>query len=203
MSEVNQPIRVYQTDAARTLMPNVLVHAEWSDPLKTYLYPAGTRTQEPPVPGEREAVRSVGDDLDSDWEIIPDWRGVTYWLPDGSQHTISSVGVAPPEGFLSAPPPPTPEKFQGLVARAVNAKLDELARSWRYTNYISARSYIGDTHPKYAAEAAAIANYGSACFQVLDELEAGVLEGTVTMPTTVEAVLALLPPEPARPSIGG
>lgn len=199
----NEPIRVYQTDAARILVANVQVFAEWDDTFSMYLYPAGTRTKEPPELGEHQAARSLGDELDADWEIIDNYLGFTYWMPDGSQHTINELGVAPPDGFLTSPPPPTPAQMQAAIGQAVMDKLNALAKAWRYTNYISARSYIGDTHPKYAAEAAAIANYGSACFQVLDELEAGVLEGTVTMPTTVEAVLALLPPEPARPSIGG
>lgn len=196
------PIRVYQTDAAGFLVTNVLVHAEFDNTLQEYLYPAGTRTQEPPTLGANQAARTTGPGRDAPWEVVPDFNGLTYWLPDGSQHTITAMGVEPPEGYLTVPPPPTPEQMQAIIGDAVMAKLNTLANSWRYTDYISARSYIGDTHPKYAAEAAAIANYGSACFQVLDELEADVLEGTVTMPTTVEAVLALLPPEPARPSIG-
>lgn len=203
MSNQNEPIRVYQTDGARIYLPHVSVFAEWNATFGVYLYPAGVRIKQPPPLQEHQAARSLGDDLDSDWEIIPDYLGFEYWLPDGSHHVISEIGVSPPQVYLVVPPPPTPEEFRRTVAQAVNAKLDILARSWRYTNYISARSYLGDSSPKYAAEALAIANYGSACFQVLDELEAGVLEGTVTMPTTVEAVLALLPPEPARPSIGG
>lgn len=41
------------------------------------------------------------------WQIRPDWRGHTYWLADGTQHTITEIGVAPPaHAYPSAPPPP-------------------------------------------------------------------------------------------------
>lgn len=203
MPNNTDPIRVYQTNAGRIYLPSIFVEAEWDETFQMHLYPAGTRIKEPPTLGAYQAARSLGDGLDADWEVIPNYVGFVYWLEDGSEHRIDEVGVAPPAGHLTEAPPPSAQDFQLMVAAAVNAKLNALAKAWRYTNYISARSYIGDTHPKYDLEARAIANYGSTCFQVLDELEAAVLAGTVTMPTTVEAVLALLPPEPARPSIGG
>lgn len=95
---------------------------------------------------------------------------------------------------------PTPADLQSDVAAAVSARLDALARSWRYTSYISARSYRDDPNPRFAAEAAALIAHGSACWTVLDDLEAAVLAGTAQMPATVDEVLALLPPEPARPT---
>ena len=96
---------------------------------------------------------------------------------------------------------PTPADMQAAVAAAMSAQLDALARSWRYSSYISARSYRDDPNPRFAAEAAALIAYGSACWTVLDELEAAVLAGTSQMPATVEAVLALLPPAPERPTV--
>lgn len=197
------PIRVYQTDANRVYIPGIEVFAEYNETLGEYLYPAGTRTQTPPTTGANQVARSVGTGRDDDWEVIPNFVGTTYWLADGSEHKVQVIGEELPAGALLSKPAPTAEQFQKMVASAVNAKLDALSKAWRYTNYISARSYIGDTNPKYDQEARAIANYGSACFQVLDELEADVLAGTATMPTSVEDVLALLPPEPSRPVIGG
>lgn len=93
----------------------------------------------------------------------------------------------------------TPD-IRDAVARAVDQKLDALARSWRYRDYISARSYRDDPNPRFAAEAAALITHGSACWTVLDDLESAVLAGTAQMPATVDDVLALLPPEPARPT---
>lgn len=198
-----EPIRVYQTDVAGFYVPGLLAFAEFDATLQEYLYPAGTRTQEPPPLAEHQAARTTGPGRDDPWEVVPDYNGFTYWLADGSQHTIMSIGVEPPEGFLTSPPPPSAQQMQALIGAAVMAKLDSLATSWRYSSYISARSYIGDSYAKYDAEARALASYGSACFQVLDELEADVLAGTATMPATVEAVLAMLPAEPSRPVVGG
>lgn len=96
--------------------------------------------------------------------------------------------------------PVTPEVFQTLVGAAVDRLLDETAQSWRYRNYISARAYANDPNPRFAAEAAALIAHGSACWTVLDELEAAVLAGTAQMPATVDEVLALLPAAPSRPT---
>lgn len=96
---------------------------------------------------------------------------------------------------------PTPADLQAAVAAAVSAKLDMLARSWRYTSYVSARSYRDDPNPRFAAEAAALIAHGSACWTVLDQLESAVLAGTAQMPGTVEEVLALLPDPPDRPGV--
>ena len=94
----------------------------------------------------------------------------------------------------------TAEQFQKAAAAAVDRVLDTLAQSWRYRDYISARAYANDPNPRFAAEAAALITYGSACWTILDELEADVLAGDATMPATVEEVLALLPAAPARPA---
>lgn len=101
------------------------------------------------------------------------------------------------------PPPPTPDQFSGLVGRAVDAKLDALARAWRYRDYISARSYRDDPNPRYAAEADALIEYGSACWTVLDGIESAVRAGSAAMPADVGQVLAMLPEPPDRPLIEG
>lgn len=87
------------------------------------------------------------------------------------------------------------------VAAAVDMRLNALARSWRYSSYVSARSYRDDPNPRFAAEAAALIAHGSACWTVLDDLEVAVLVGASQMPETVDEVLALLPPAPTRPGI--
>jgi len=40
------------------------------------------------------------------WEIVPDYRGVTYWTVDGAQHVITELGVEPPAEALTTPPTP-------------------------------------------------------------------------------------------------
>lgn len=41
----------------------------------------------------------------SGWDIVPDYRGFTYWTADGLRHDITELGVEPPTDALSAPPP--------------------------------------------------------------------------------------------------
>lgn len=45
--------------------------------------------------------------VDGQWQLLADYRGTTYWLPDGSKHQILVIGETPPENALpSAPPAP-------------------------------------------------------------------------------------------------
>jgi hypothetical protein len=38
------------------------------------------------------------------WDLVPDYRGVTYWTADGAQHVITELGVELPADALNAPP---------------------------------------------------------------------------------------------------
>ncbi|KWO62545.1 DUF4376 domain-containing protein [Burkholderia territorii] len=43
------------------------------------------------------------------WQVLPDFRGTTYWLADGSRHDITEIGeTVPAEGLTSPPAPPPP-----------------------------------------------------------------------------------------------
>ncbi len=72
------------------------------DPLeRNPLVPANATTIAPPeVKAQQVAVW-----VDGAWQIKPDHRGETYWLADGSEHTIDKIGVAPPAGALDEKPP--------------------------------------------------------------------------------------------------
>lgn len=98
---------------------------------------------------------------------------------------------------LQPPTQPTQAQLQQLAANTVMDMLDTLARSWQYSSYLSARAYKGDISPKYNAEGTALANYGSACFSVLDDIAAG----KIAQPATEEALLALMPAKPERPVV--
>lgn len=104
---MKDPILVYQTDANGILMRTAVVHAEWNEDFGQFLYPAGTRTEQPPVLGDRQAARTLGPELDAGWEVIPDYVGYRYWLEDRSEHVITDVGVSPPDGHLTTDPGPT------------------------------------------------------------------------------------------------
>lgn len=76
--------------------------------------PYDGRLKQPPAVGPNQIQRSLGDAADSDWEVIPDWRGHRYWLSDGSEHVITTEGISPPEGALAAKPPPTLTELKAL-----------------------------------------------------------------------------------------
>ena len=67
-----------------------------------WLIPANATELEPPITGEHEcAVFRNGR-----WSVRYDYRGTTYWLPDGTEHTITETGMIVPEGALTEPPAP-------------------------------------------------------------------------------------------------
>lgn len=194
----NTPRRLYQTDQLGLLVAEAIVHSSFLGDQE--LFPAGSKIATPIPHGANQINRTTGPAVDAPWEVIPYYVNFTYWLPDGSQHTITEPGVAPPTGHLTEPPPPTPEQFQRMVGNAVDQMLDELARSWRYQDSTRLLAAKGSSNAKYSAEGTAFEAYWSACWTILDDLEADVLAGEATMPATVEEVLALLPPTPARPA---
>lgn len=199
MSQAHTPRRLWQTDDQGYLVPEAVVYSKFLGDQE--LFPKGTRTAEPLNAGDHQVNKTTGPELDAPWELVPFYVGYQYWLADGSKHVIDVPGVAPPAGYLVEPPPPTAQQIQIAVASAVDRMLDTLAQSWRYRDYISARSYRDDPNPRFAAEAAALIAHGSACWTVLDQLESAVLAGTAQMPGTVEEVLALLPDPPDRPGV--
>ncbi|EEO27896.1 DUF4376 domain-containing protein [Oxalobacter paraformigenes] len=70
-----------------------------------WLIPANATELEPPITGEHEcAVFRNGR-----WSVRYDYRGTTYWLPDGTEHTITETGMIVPEDALTEPPPPSLE----------------------------------------------------------------------------------------------
>lgn len=77
----------------------------------SYLLPAFSTETAPPGTGEHEAAVY----RDGAWSVVPDWRGHEYWLADGSRHEITELGVEPPAGALSEPPPPTAERLCAYV----------------------------------------------------------------------------------------
>lgn len=42
-----------------------------------------------------------------DWTLLPDFRGQTYWLVDGSKHIVTEYGVTIPDGALASAPAPS------------------------------------------------------------------------------------------------
>lgn len=65
--------------------------------------PGTLTTLSPPIPGVHQTVQ--WNDEHSVWVLIADFRGFVYWTADGEQHAIGQLGVVPPTGYLTAPPP--------------------------------------------------------------------------------------------------
>ncbi len=90
-----------------------------------YLVPANATTKQP--------LEDVPDDhvnlFDGGWYLELDLRGTVYWLPDGSKHTIKSIGQSLPDGALTEEPLPEPEPVavpQSCTPRQVRIALNEL-----------------------------------------------------------------------------
>jgi hypothetical protein len=163
-----------------------------------------TPTQPLPLqPNKINVYRDVEDKVplnwkDGAWKLVDDYRGTSYWL-NGTQHTIDAIEVLVPTGASpNAPTPPDPTEAQlaEMAGRAVTTALNILAKAWQYSSYQSARTYKGDINPKFNAEGTALANYGSACYAILDQIAAGAIE----RPADESALLALLPDPPTRPT---
>lgn len=65
-----------------------------------FLVPGHATLQAPPATSANEVAVMVNDA----WEMRADFRGLTYWLADGSKHSISALGdMVPNAGLLSEP----------------------------------------------------------------------------------------------------
>lgn len=61
-------------------------------------------TQMPPPPQKYRAPQ--WNEASNTWDVVPDFRGVTYWLPDGSEHVVDELGVDLPPFATTEPPVP-------------------------------------------------------------------------------------------------
>jgi hypothetical protein len=82
---------------------------------------------------------------------------------------------------------------------AVQNNLDAYAETWGYNNLLSAASYANSTVAQYKADATALIAWRDATWQMVESLQAQLADGTVQLPATSAAFLAMLPAAPARP----
>jgi hypothetical protein len=163
-----------------------------------HVVPWNGRKKEPPALGDHQAARSLGRGDEADWEVIPDWRGHTYWLADRTKVLITEIGVQPPADALPADPGPTPEQAAGkakaeFVSQA-QTLLDMVAKGWGYDNVFSACTYADEPSvPKFQAEGQALRQYRSQFWAAAYALNPGPGD-------TVQSLLAQLPDPPARPA---
>ena len=59
------------------------------------------------------------------WIMMDDYRGHSYYLPDGSFHAIDSLGVVPPPEALEQPPEPSAEVRKLTACQAIDTAAGE------------------------------------------------------------------------------
>lgn len=82
--------------------------------------PFGATTKAPPQLGENQAAKFEG----GAWSVIPDLRGVVYWLPDRTRHVITEAGIELPAAALSEDPGPSVAEQWAARQSAAQAALD-------------------------------------------------------------------------------
>lgn len=189
---------VYQTDKDGYFLWEVEAD---EDPLNpgTYLVPGGCTEIAPP----EEAQFSVRQFANGEWSVLPNFVGVTYWLPDGSEHTISEIGITLPEGALGFPPDiaPTLEQIKASLEVLVEKHVDDFAKTWGYNSVYTAATYLTSHIPKFQAEAQALVTWRDNVWYFVEDLDARVGRGETPPPENAVALIAMLPLPPERPVV--
>ena len=125
----------------------------------------------------------------------------TFYSPDGNPEIWASKprGYFTPEEWQAAHPAPapapytpTPEEQQAAFAAAIQAHLDNFAKTRNYDGILSAASYANSAVPKFRAEGRYAAEMRDAVWAKGYELMDAVLAGARPMPG-LEEVIAELP----------
>ena len=113
----------------------------------------------------------------------------------------ASIGWSYIEGVFTPPVGPTLEEqaqaqaqaFQAVVVTATQARLDNFAKTRNYDGILSACTYASSAISKFAGEGQAAVNLRDSTWATLYQVLADVQNNVITMPGTVEEVVALLP----------
>ena len=112
------------------------------------------------------------------WEI--DEEGVTH-LPEGITKEMVDAEQAKLDRIA----------YSINIQELVQSHIDDLARTKRYDNMMSVRSYTGFPN-KFQKECMSMSIWASNCWGVVSDIEAAVMSGQRTIPTAQE-VLGELP----------
>ncbi|MCW8918898.1 MAG: hypothetical protein OQL08_08805 [Gammaproteobacteria bacterium] len=155
-----------------------------------YMGPPANATSDAPVgAGDGEVdVYSNGS-----WILVPDRRGTIYWLPDGSRHEITNLGIELPAEALTEEPvrPPTDDEIIAAMERAIETHMDAVAQARRWDNRWTCVARAGYSNV-WQAEAIAFGRWMDACWEYAIQVQADVLAATRPAPTE-EALIAELP----------
>jgi hypothetical protein len=103
----------------------------------------------PPETGDNE-IAVAKDDL-SGWLVKPYFVGTKYWLPDGSKHIITEIGVVPPEDAVFEDPNADQIIIDSFKTQ-IQKRLDEFAQTRGYDNTLSCCTYADSAVAQFAAE---------------------------------------------------
>ena len=155
------------------------------DPLESKpMIPAHATTKKPPVAKENEvAIFENGG-----WQIVSDYRGTNYWLPDGSVHTIIELGEELPVEALSekpAPQPPTAEELIATYRAAVGRHINAVAVGLGFDSIVTAVTYADEPADERNQQyGIALRSWRSECWKacrdVLIAWQGGTLEEEIT-----------------------
>ncbi len=126
------------------------------------------------------------------WRLVPDFRGIPYWVNGVLGYPITELGVSPPEGFSLVAPPPTKAEVIAGYTRAIQKYLDDFAKTRNYDDILSACTYATSTVPKFAAEGKVAVDLRDATWAAAYDLLDKVQAGTIAAPTEAE-LLTMLP----------
>lgn len=88
---------------------------------------------------------------------------------------------------------PTQAQLVAQYTSQIDSWINQVARSMKYNDIVSAVSYKGDANPVFAAEADALSTWRSSVWTTANQLLAEVASGTRPVPTNFKEVKDLLP----------
>lgn len=116
---------VYTWDDAGVYAGPLDLDQSYADPLEPGLInlPRNATRAKPPSTADREAAVISADG--KTWTVVPDWRGLVYWLTDRTQHRITALGIEPPAGWLPADPGPSLDDVRESQTSKIVADCEE------------------------------------------------------------------------------
>ena len=127
---------------------------------------------------------------------MPELPGDLVVVNDAVYEALRDKSVEPgPDGQPRAvePAEPTVEQLIGVLTDALQAEMDEKARTLGYDDIKTAITYRGDPNPKFASESEALFLWRSAVWTQAYALLDQVQQGLAQFPTVQEAI-DMMPP---------